>query len=122
MKLVKSILVALFITAGFTSFAQNTITATEAHITITAATTRQDLAQLRTDLLAQGIDFRYNPQFDGQRNIIAITYTITANNGAITGSGQHMSLKAPNASLTFHVNKTAGTCTFETVGAPSQQN
>lgn len=75
---------------------------------------------LRTDLLAQGIDFRYSPQFDAERKIVSISFTVTANDGAISGSDQHMLLKAANASITFHVNKTEGTFTTDVVGDPTR--
>ncbi|MFN0033040.1 MAG: hypothetical protein ACKVOR_12845 [Flavobacteriales bacterium] len=120
MKIFKTLLLAVCLASTTGIVAQNTITATEAHVTINSTTTREQLAQLRTDLLAQGIDFRYNPQFDGQRNIVSITFTITANEGAVTGTGEHKMLKNTNASITFHVNKTDGTFNVETVANPGQ--
>jgi hypothetical protein len=111
MKMLRTLLFTICFAAGFSAFAQNTITSTEAHITITGATSRQDLATLRSDLLAQGIDFRYTPNFDAERNLISLDFTVTANDGAVSGSAMNMNMKNPNATIVFHINKTNNTCT-----------
>ncbi len=120
MKIIRTLLFTLCFAIGFAVSAQNIITATEAHITITTNTTREDLMHLRNDLKAQGIDFKYQPQFDNERKIVSITFTVSANDGAITGSGAHTALKTTNASVTFHVNKTTGTFTVDAVAAPTK--
>jgi len=116
MNVIKSILLVIFMIGGLAMSAQNIITSTQANVTIDHTTTRESLVQLRTELLAQGIDFRYMPKFDNQRQITSISFTITANDGAITGSGEHHALKNPNASLSFILNKTAGTFTVNSIG------
>lgn len=113
MKILRNILTALFLVTGISSFAQNIITETEANITITGATTREDLMDLRRDLLTQGFDFRYVPQFDSQRKLISITFTITTNDGNLSGSGEHTALQATGAKLKFVVNKSTNTVTVD---------
>lgn len=114
--MLRTLLFTICFAAGFGAYAQNVITATEAHITITGATSRQDLATLRNDLMAQGIDFRYIPNFDAERNLISLDFTVSANDGTVTASAMNMNMKAPNASIIFHVNKTNNTCTIEGTG------
>jgi len=113
MKILRNLLTVLFLTTGIFGFAQNIITDNEANITITGATSREDLMHLRQDLLAQGFDFQYAPQFDAQRKLISMTFTITANNGSLAGSGQHTSLQTTGAKLKFVVNKSANTVTVD---------
>jgi hypothetical protein len=116
MKIMKIFIAAILMVVGFNASAQNIITSTEAHITINAQTTREQLSQLRNDLHAQGIDFQYKPSFDGQRHLLGLEYQITANEGAVTGTGHHKTLQNPNSSLTIHVNKTTGTFSQDVVG------
>jgi hypothetical protein len=119
MNKIKAILFAIVMVFSMAMSAQNTITATEAHFTINNATTREGLLQLRNDLKAQGYDFRYQPQFDNQRHILSISFKITANDGALLGEGGHTSLNNSDASITIHINKTAGTFSTDKVGETS---
>jgi|JI10StandDraft_1071094.scaffolds.fasta_scaffold83931_4 ABC-type lipoprotein release transport system permease subunit len=116
MKSIKLIIVALMLMAGVSMSAQNTITATEAHITINGQTTRENLAQIKSDLNAQGIVFNYAPDFDGQRRLVGLRYSVITNNGELTGEGYHKTLQNPNSKVTFHINKTAGTFSEDIVG------
>lgn len=106
MKILRNLITVLLLAFSTSVFAQNVITATEANITITGETTREGLINIRTELLAQGFDFRYVPQFDGQRRLLSLTYTITANDGALAGSGEHSALQADGAAIRFVMNKT----------------
>lgn len=116
MKTLRMILVAALFAVGLNLSAQNIINANEAHVTITGSMTREALAQLKLDLKAQGYEFNYAPDFDGERRLVGIQYTMTANNGAISGNGYHKTLRNPNSSLTIHVNKTNGTISEDVVG------
>jgi hypothetical protein len=116
MKSIRTILAAFFVIAGLAASAQNTITANEAHVTITGQTTREQLAQLRADLHAQGMDFQYSPVFNGNRQLESISFTVKANDGQLTGTGDHKTLQNPVATLTFHVNKSAGTFSVDVAG------
>lgn len=116
MNKIKAILFALVMTCTFALSAQNTITSTEAHFTINGATTREGLLQLRNELKAQGFDFKYMPQFDNQRRILSMTFSVTANDGALQGEGGHTNLQNNNASLTIHINKTTGAFSVDKVG------
>jgi hypothetical protein len=110
------IFLAVLFAAGLNLSAQNTINANEAHVTITGEVSREGLAQLKLDLKAQGYEFNYAPDFDPQRRLAGIRYTITANDGSISGNGYHKTLLNPNSSLTIHVNKTNGTFSEDVVG------
>jgi hypothetical protein len=116
MKTLRMILVAALFAVGLNLNAQQIINATEAHVTITGEMTREGLAQLKLDLKAQGYEFNYAPDFDPQRKLAGIRYTITANDGAISGNGYHKTLLNPSSSLTIHVNKTNGTFSEDVVG------
>lgn len=116
MNKIKTLLIAFFLGCTFAISAQNNITSTEAHFAINGSTSREGLVELRTQLLAQGFDFRYSPKFDNQRHLVGIKYTITANDGALHGEGEHMALHNQNASITIHMNKSAGTYTADKVG------
>lgn len=116
MKNIQLLLAAILISTGLSAQSQNVITATEAHVTISGQTTREQLGQVRADLIAQGFKFNYSPEFDGERRLIGLTYTISANDGQLNGAGYHKSLQNPNSSLTIHINKTQGTFSEDVVG------
>lgn len=117
MKILYTFFIAAFLLLGFSADAQvnMTLTDTEATVVIDGNTTRMDLIEVRTALLERGIDFKYSFQFDNQTRLEMLDFTVSANNGAITGQGIHNNLQASGAKVTFHVNKATGTCTVDMV-------
>ncbi len=111
----------LFMTVGFTAISQSVITSTDAQISITGQTTREELSQISRDLKVQGIVFKYWPTFNSNRQLMGLSFEVNANEGALTGAGAHTTLANPNAVLRIHINKTANTCDVEKVGEPSHE-
>jgi len=118
MKILNSFFIATFLLLGFKADAQvnMTLTETEATVVIDGNTTRTDLIEIRTALLERGIEFNYSFQFDSQTRLEMLDFTISANDGAITGEGIHNSLQSNGAKVTFHVNKATGVCTVDMEG------
>ncbi len=121
MNRIKTIFTLLFMTVGFAAFSQNIITTTDAQISITGQTTREELSQISRDLKAQGIVFKYWPTFNSNRQLTGLSFEVNANDGALTGTGAHTTLSNPSAILRIHINKTANTCDVEKVGEPAHE-
>lgn len=102
-------LVTLFVSVIFTFVAKAQISATDAHINITGNTTREELGVIAQSCYENGFDFRYQPQFDAQRRLTGIKYTLTTTDKSVKGEGEHMKLQSEGASLVLHLNKTKGT-------------
>lgn len=102
----KHLLTALFLFFGMSVFAQS---ANTIDITINGQTSREQLAQLRTDLQAQGVIFSYAPQFDNQRRLISIQYKVSTSDNTPIGEGGHSALQQNGANVVFHVNAAAKT-------------
>ncbi len=117
----KTLLALIFIAIGGSLSAQIVNSNGVIAVTIHHETTRLGLSELRTQLLAEGIDFRYIPKFDNNLQLTDIEFTISANNGQLTGSGAHHMMINTSAALIFHVNKTAGTFTVESHGDRQKQ-
>ncbi|MFM7233472.1 MAG: hypothetical protein ACKO7B_18840 [Flavobacteriales bacterium] len=100
----KNILAALMLCIGTAVFAQSSNTI---DITINGQTSREQLAQMRKDLQAQGILFNYAPQFDNQRRLTAIQYKVSTADNVQIGEGGHSALQQTGAAVTFHVNAAA---------------
>lgn len=100
----KNILTALLLCIGTAVFAQSSNTI---DITINGQTSREQLAQLRKDLQAQGILFNYAPQFDNERRLTSIQYKVSSTDNVIIGEGGHSALQKSGAAVTFHVNAAA---------------
>ncbi len=115
MKLLYSLFVAAFMLVSFSADAQKGLTVNNNVITVVidGTTSRKDLLNLRTALENEGIDFRYSMQFNNETKITSVDFTVSADNGAITGSGSHEALQNPNANVTFKVNKANGTYNVE---------
>lgn len=115
MKILYSLLVAAFLGIGMTANSQLNITLTdnEASLVIDGNTSRMDLINARTALLERGIDFKYSFQFNNETRIQSIDFTVSANDGAITGSGVHNSLQSQGAKVNLYINKSTGTCTVD---------
>jgi len=96
------------------SFAQLAITSESYEWTITGATTREQLAEISKTLYANNYKFAYQPEFDGNRHILGLKYTLSnVDTGAVIGSGEHMHLTLPNAKLKIHIDRTHNTSTSE---------
>lgn len=102
-------LVTLFFAVILSLGAYSQITASEAHIEITGNTTREELGVMAQTCHENGFDFRYQPQFDAQRRLAGIKYTLTTADKNLKGEGEHMKLQSEGASLTLHLNKAKGT-------------
>lgn len=116
MNSLKTFLSIVFIGIGCSLSAQIVNNNGTIAVTIHHITTRMELSTLRTELLAQEIDFRYTPKFDNNLSLTNISFTISANDGQLTGAGEHNTMINPSASLVFFVNKTAGTFSVESHG------
>lgn len=118
MNTIKTLLFAVAMMVSTSVFSQNIISATEVKITINGQTTREQLAQIRTDLLGQGLEFRYQPNFDSERHLIGISYTVVRNSDAVTlGETSVMQLQNPTMKSTFHLVKTGEVFTSQCFGA-----
>lgn len=111
----------LFMTAGFSSFAQSVVTSTESQIAITSATTRGELAQISRDLKAQEIVFKYWPKFDNQQKLASISFEVSGNNGTLTGSGEHKTLQNADSVLRIRINKATNDVEIQAIGDTSHE-
>lgn len=114
-KSMKSFLTFFFAVCLF-AIASAQVTSTEAHLNITGNTTREELGVMAQSCHNNGFDFRYQPQFDAQRRLTGIRYTLTTADKSVKGEGEHMKLQAVGASITIHLNKTKGTFTEDAKG------
>lgn len=74
--------------------------------TITGETTREQLGEIAKTLYANNFKFAYQPEFDGNRRILSIKYTISnVDTGALLGSGEHMHLTLPQAKLKLVIDR-----------------
>lgn len=80
-------LAAILTVMGFANNATAQAEMQDASVTITNATSRLDLVEIRNDLIEKGIDFRYRPEFNQQRILTAIEIDIVCSNGE-TGTFQ----------------------------------
>lgn len=102
-------LVTLFFAVILSLRSYSQITASEAHIEITGNTTREELGVMAQTCHENGFDFRYQPQFDAQRRLTGIKYTLTTADKNVKGEGEHVKLQSEGASLTLHLSKAKGT-------------
>ncbi|MCB0761870.1 MAG: hypothetical protein KDC12_10140 [Flavobacteriales bacterium] len=85
--MIKKLLVAALLTVGATFFAQDAAAQSQENvdISITNETTREQLWEMHESLKAQGIQFKYQPEFNQDRQLIGIQVTVTTEDG-FTGS------------------------------------
>jgi hypothetical protein len=90
--------------------AQSIINSDEVNVVIAANTSRGDLAKLRQDLRAVGIDFMYRPEFTEDRRIRSISYTLTdAGTGVKLGEiTEQKDLSVQGSSSRFHLRHENG--------------
>jgi len=108
MKTLRSLLVAAALTIGSSVMAQNIISSNEVNLTISSTTTREQLFQLRTDLIGQGLDFQYTPQFDANRNLIGIAYTVRTTTGGLVVCQSNNNVNLTATSAHIHLVKQNG--------------
>ena len=101
--------VTLFLAVILSLGANSQITASEAHIQITGNTTREELGVMAQTCHENGFDFRYQPQFDAQRRLSGIRYTLSTADKKVKGEGEHMKLQSEGAALVLHLSKVKGT-------------
>ena len=102
-------IVSLFLACVLSVTVYSQITDQEAHLNITGNTTREELGVMAQQCNTHGFDFRYQPQFDAQRRLTGIKYTLTTADKSVKGEGEHLKLQAEGASLNLHLHKTKGT-------------
>ena len=96
------------------SFAQLSVTPESFEWTITGETTREQLSEVSKALYAQHYKFVYQPEFDGNRHILGIKYTLfQLDTGIEIGSGQNMQLTLPQAKLKIRIDRVNNTSTHE---------
>lgn len=81
MKTLQLAIFASFLFIGTSMFGQNIINSTEVNVTINSETTREQLFQIRNELLTVGMDFLYTPQFDQNRKLISLSYSVRSTTG-----------------------------------------
>ncbi|MFM7309977.1 MAG: hypothetical protein ACKOZY_05165, partial [Flavobacteriales bacterium] len=82
--------------------------------TITGETTREQLGEISKTLYANNFKFAYQPEFDGNRRILSIKYTISnVDTGALLGSGEHQHLTLPQAKLKIVIDRVHNQVTSE---------
>lgn len=83
--------VLAFALLGTGAFAQSDA---DFNLEITGETTREQLAEMRTELLAKGFDFRYSPTFDQELKLVKINVHLVEQGGELKGSFQSNQLQA----------------------------
>jgi len=117
MKLIHTLLFSAALVTGIDSFSQQSISSEQVNVVIHGGTSRQDLATLRTDLDQVGIQFWYNPQFDGQRNLLGLEYRLTdAATESVLGEATVSDLPNPTNKTAFILSRNNGTWTAQCVG------
>ncbi|MFN4885440.1 MAG: hypothetical protein ACK5EW_05465 [Bacteroidota bacterium] len=81
MKTLQLAIFASFLLIGTGMFGQNIINSTEVNVTINSETTREQLFQIRNELLIVGMDFLYTPQFDQNRKLVSLSYSVRSTTG-----------------------------------------
>lgn len=105
MKTLRTVLASAFLLLSVSSFAQTLISDSQISVTITGATTREELAQTTNQLHALGIKFSYNPVFDGQRHLTGISFEVTGTNGSAAAKAANDKLATPGQMVQFKMNK-----------------
>lgn len=117
MKTLKSIITVLALFVSVSAFSQNVITSENVKVTINGETSRQDLALLRKDMLAVGVDFQYQPSFDQNRRLTAIQYNVKrSSDSAVLGETSQENLSDPSVKSVFHLVKTGEVFTTQCFG------
>lgn len=97
-------------------WAQQSITSTEAHFVIDGSTSRETLAALRNALHEQGFELKYNPNFAPDRSLHGLKFSISTNNGDLTGQGEHSKLNQQGSKIIVDINKTTNSISIQYEG------
>ena len=108
MKTLRSLLVVAALTVGTTVMAQNIVSSTEVNLTLSTTTTREQLFQLREEMIAQGLDFQYTPQFDANRALIGIAYSVRTTTGGVVICQSNNNVNLTAAAAHIHLVKQNG--------------
>ena len=108
MKTLRSLLVAAALVLGSSVMAQNIVSSNEVNLTLSSTTTREQLFQLRNDMIAQGLDFQYTPQFDSNRNLIGISYAVRTTTGGLVVCQSNNTVNLTAAAAHIHLVKQNG--------------
>ena len=108
MKTLRTLLVAASLTIGSTVMAQNIVTSNEVNLTLSTTTSREQLFQLRNDMIAQGLDFQYTPQFDANRILIGISYSVRTTTGGLVVCQSNNNVNLTATSAHIHLVKQNG--------------
>ncbi len=105
MKKLAFLLALALVTISGTLSAQNTITAENIQVNISAATSREDLSAIRTQCLEQGIEFNYTPRFNQNRQLTGIAFILKRTGGDLLGQTGMIELTVPNSKASFRLHK-----------------
>ncbi|MEN9942710.1 MAG: hypothetical protein RLZZ91_711 [Bacteroidota bacterium] len=108
MKTLRSLLVAAALTIGSSVMAQNIVSSNEVNLTLSTSTTREQLFQLRNEMIAQGLDFQYTPQFDANRTLIGISYSVRTTTGGLVVCQSNNNVNLTAAAAHIHLVKQNG--------------
>jgi len=109
MKLIQTLLITGALLLGGSAMAQNIVTAEQVQVTINGSTTRESLAQMRQDLQAVGLEFRYQPQFDNDRHLTGISFMIhDLTSGQEFGGASEDNFMNPSKYTSFRMTKAEG--------------
>ena len=108
MKTLRSLLVAAALVLGSSVMAQNIVSSNEVNLTLSSTTTREQLFQLRNDMIAQGLDFQYTPQFDSNRNLIGISYAVRTTTGGLVVCQSNNTVNLTASAAHIHLVKQNG--------------
>ena len=108
MKTLRSLLVAAALVMGSSVMAQNIVSSNEVNLTLSTTTTREQLFQLRNDMIALGLDFQYTPQFDSNRNLIGISYAVRTTTGGLVVCQSNNTVNLTASAAHIHLVKHNG--------------
>jgi hypothetical protein len=108
MKTLRSLLVVAALAFGSSAIAQNIVSSNEVNLTLSTTTTREQLFQLRSDMIAQGLDFQYTPQFDASRNLIGIAYSVRTTTGGLVVCQSNNTVNLTASAAHIHLVKQNG--------------
>ena len=104
-EIMKQLLVIIAFFFGMHSWAQTPNTHS---ITISGQTDRAALWQIHQDLKADGLNFNYNPEFNNERKLVALSYTITDAAGVELDKVSQMNNLQSGGSIQIHLKKKNG--------------
>lgn len=116
MKKIKILVAVIALFGALESGAQNIITSEQVEVAIQVSTTREQLTELRNQLLAQGIKFNYVPKFDANRALSAIRYQLKDSNDNLIGEFNKEAFATVSTNAGFKLQKQNGVFVASCVG------